>query len=149
MSGAIVALLSICVAMGLFIAYKRHQMPPSDTVGQQLNLPVLVDAKLTIFVVIRDGCHFCEQSMPFYRSLVHAGAKLAFVSPDPVHQTLSTLENAGIHAQTVFQLQENIPGLYGTPTIMVVDRKRIVLREYRGRLSHNLESAVISEIVHQ
>src|SRR5260370_21606692 len=86
----------------------------------------------TLVLALRNGCHFCEDSMPFYRRL----AKLEQSNQIGVH-LIAVLPDAPAVVRQLVQTQpltiEAVPGIelgqvrvQATPTLMLVDEQRRV-----------------------
>ncbi len=86
-------------------------------------------------VFLSTRCHFCTESMPFYRQV--AGIQrpgltlsvLAFESPGEVRKLLS---RANVAVGGVYRIRETT-GLSSTPTLLILDGGGIVKRVFEGR----------------
>jgi len=87
----------------------------------------------TLLLVLRKGCHFCEDSAPFYQRLV---AKQQQDNPKVVQS-----ERLGVQALPGVPLQTL--KVSGTPTLLLVDRSGTVLNTWIGVLSPRQELEVM------
>jgi hypothetical protein len=153
----ILTIVVCCVALFILVE-SRFRRPaiqaPSpqqpDLVGRPMNLPD-VDWRLspiTVVLAINTTCHFCNESMPFYRNLVSArhrdGSRftLVILSSETASMLQQYLAEAQIAADSVLHAQ--VPGLRSTPTILLVDSTGTIRRAFVGKLSPAGEQEVLS-----
>ena len=106
----------------------------------------------TLVLALRNGCHFCEASMPFYRKL----AKLEQSNQIGVHLIAVFPDDPGIVRQVVETQQLTIEVVAGTelgqvkvqasPTLMLVDEQGRVSKVWMGELPAAEEAEVIAAI---
>ncbi len=102
----------------------------------------------TLVMVLRKGCHFCEDSAPFYQRLAarqQEGSTAAVVAvfpdtPEAVRKVVQT-EGLGVHALPEIPLEKL--KVSGTPSLLLVDRTGMVLNAWIGMLSPRQELDVI------
>jgi hypothetical protein len=103
----------------------------------------------TLVLALRKGCHFCEDSAPFYQRLVaqqqQGGAHSTIVavfpdSADTVKQVVQS-EGLGIHALGGVPLEKL--KISATPTLLLVDRSGTVRNAWIGMLSPRQELEVM------
>lgn len=106
----------------------------------------------TLLLVLRKGCHFCEDSVPFYQRLVAAhkqdGSSTAILAAfpdaaDAVKEVLQS-ENLGIPALPKIPLESL--KISGTPTVLLVDKTGTVLKAWIGVLSPREELEVLAAV---
>src|ERR1700678_1365287 len=61
----------------------------------------------TLVLAISTTCHYCKDSVPFYRKLGGAGFKMLAVLPQSVLEGQQYLSDAGVHVDDVRQLPLN------------------------------------------
>src|SRR5260370_36108174 len=131
-----VAVIVLAVVIGsvfLMDRFASHGPGPNEVkVGDQLpGLPAYnwKAHERTLVLALRNGCHFCEASMPFYRKLAQlersnkVGVHLLAVFPDDptvVHQLVET-EQLSIEVLPRFELAH--VKVQATPTLMRVDEQ--------------------------
>lgn len=106
----------------------------------------------TLVLALRNGCHFCEDSMPFYRRL----AKLEQSNQISVHLIAVFPDDPAVVRQVVETQQltiEVVPGtelgqvkVQATPTLMLVDEQGRVSKVWMGQLPPAEEADVIAAI---
>jgi hypothetical protein len=106
----------------------------------------------TVVLFLRSTCHYCTESMPFYRRLVEAAhakgskVKLAAVSFEAVSVTRKYLEQHQVGIDDVHTLSTGSTRLNGTPTLLLLDRRGIVQMTMIGKLPPDREDAVLAKI---
>jgi peroxiredoxin len=106
----------------------------------------------TLVLALRKGCHFCEDSMPFYRKLANLeelnriDAHVVAVFPDdaPTVQQLVQKEQLPVQALPAVALDQM--KVQGTPTLILVDQQGRVSKVWEGQLAAPGEEEVISAI---
>jgi len=106
----------------------------------------------TLVLALKKGCHFCEDSMPFYRRL----ADLERSNRTDVHLVAVFPDDASIVQQFVQSEQfpvESMPGISlerikvaGTPTLILVDQQGRVSKVWGGKLAAPGEEEVVAAI---
>lgn len=111
------------------------------------------DSKKTVIVAMSSSCHFCQESVPFYRHL----AELRGGAPDQSFQLTAVFpESADAAKQYVERNQLSFDAttganlgdlkLAGTPTVIVVDGSGKVLDFWVGKLTPEAEQEVITAL---
>lgn len=152
-----------CIAAILLIVVWRSFVKSSPEVPQKLtanvykvgdafDLPVDVsfqDAPMTVMLVLESQCHFCEESLPFWKRLARKRASLkdrfriVGLSMNPVEIGRAYLEESGLAVDAVERYPlERLDRLSGTPTVWVIDRSKRVLGVWSGKLDARQEAAV-------
>ncbi len=106
----------------------------------------------TLVLALRNGCHFCEASMPFYHKLAQLeqsnqiGVHLVALFPDDpavVRQVLQT-QQLTLEVLPLFELGQ--VKVQATPTLMLVDEQGRVSKVWMGQLPAAEEAEVIAAI---
>lgn len=107
------------------------------------------DRDHTLIIAIQDGCRYCESSLPFYRDLTaleKGGETLRHISiimPDQASIEEAYLKQAGLdsvpHTAGVSLASVDVTG---TPTLLLVDSKGKIQKEWIGQLSQTEEGQV-------
>lgn len=137
----VVALAVGYVVLGRYVSeYRARPVAIGDRLATIPNLD-WKQHRHTLVLVLNTGCHFCEQSIPLYRSLderlEHGGIDLDLVAvfpndPAQVRQFMSTesLQVRSVAAVPLEKLRVN-----ATPTLILVDNSGRVERAWIGMLS--------------
>jgi len=103
----------------------------------------------TLLMVLRKGCHYCEDSVPFYQRLVdkrkHDAADLAIVAlfPDDAETARTVTKSESLDVETLGGVPLQTLRVSGTPALILVDRSGIVLNTWVGMLSPKQELDVM------
>jgi hypothetical protein len=148
-----------CLAGGLLIEQRFFSQPAEDSaaapnlVGRAVNLPGAdwQAAPISVLLQISSTCHFCNESMPFYKQLVaarqSAAAKVPVIvaSRDAVAVMRKHLEDQQVAVDKVLHSRlEDLPPV--TPTVYVVDSTGTVKRVFVGKLDASSEKELLSII---
>jgi hypothetical protein len=150
-----VGLLSL--ASLTFVIVRFHFLgDPSEVSPKTFQIPMLSPGydwsqrSYTAVVAIRDGCHFCEDSAPFYRHLVsmeqrgEIKAHIIFVLPDSESIGKLDIPENAVGTQVFYKVPLKSLGVTGTPTILLVNNSEQIVRVWRGELSQHEENRAIS-----
>ena len=103
----------------------------------------------TLVLAMREGCHFCQQSLPFYKHLsdlqsTHKlGAHLLVVTPDDKATADKTMFSSGISTDVVSQENLSDINVSGTPTLLLVNGNGKVEQAWIGKQTPAGEAAII------
>ncbi|SRR5579884_2439454 len=124
---------------------------PGDRIPRSI---VTGEANQTLILAVRVGCHFCESSMPFYRRLynvakTHTNPKqlrLLVVAPDSSDVARSYLRRHALDIDVRAEVPLKSLQILGTPTLILIDRTRMVRRVWIGQLDAKQENDLLSSI---
>jgi hypothetical protein len=107
---------------------------------------------LTLVLVVREECHFCRESEPFYQRLFaelkrHGGVQLTVVSSDPIDTLRQYVRSSSIAADDVFSIALDRSGVSGTPTLALCDSRGRIRRVWVGKLDAAGEREVVTTIL--
>jgi hypothetical protein len=104
----------------------------------------------TLVMYISTGCHFCQESTPFYQKLsadnVRGKMKLIAVMPQSVDESTKYLQEHGIIVDQVMSASLRSIGVSSTPTLMIVSDKGIVSDFWRGKLDDSRQNEVLDRL---
>jgi thiol-disulfide isomerase/thioredoxin len=106
-------------------------------------------SRASVLLVISKGCHFCEDSLPFYRTLAaetQGKVDLLAALPQPRPEAEAYLKQAGVPAAQVASAPPNEFGLTGTPTLVLLDRSGKVQEVWLGFLDGPRQAQVRSRL---
>jgi hypothetical protein len=104
----------------------------------------------TIILVLRKGCHFCDDSMPFYRKLYqqtqtgHISAKMVF--PDSADDVGEVLRTQSLPIAAISRVSPATVKVVGTPTLILVDKNRRVEQAWVGQQNSAGENSILKEL---
>jgi hypothetical protein len=104
--------------------------------------------KRTLLMVISTTCHFCKNSVPFYRRLAATGTdvKMIAVLPQPVSEAKDYLNGQGVRVDDVKQAALNTIGVRATPTLLLINSSGVVTDVWIGQLQPDKENQVLTAI---
>ena len=106
----------------------------------------------TLMLVLRKGCHFCEDSVPFYQRLVAtqredgSTAALIAVFPDSEDAAKEVIRSQGLEIRALPGVSLEGLKVSGTPTLLLVDKSGTVLNAWIGVLSPRQELEVVKAL---
>ena len=123
--------------------------PRVDMVGKELGALKnnAKGVKKTVVLYLNPGCHFCEESMIFYRRLIR-GARdrkdIEIVIATPLAEEIGRAyaHMSGLDVERVLMLSPATVGLPGTPTVLLLDHQAVVTGSWVGKLKPPQESEV-------
>ncbi len=105
---------------------------------------------MTLVLFTRSGCHFCSESMPFYRRLESAaadsGVRLIAATAEDVSANSAYLRSNGIHPENVVSASKNQIRARGTPALILIRNNGLVVDSWLGRLGPDKENDVLKRI---
>jgi hypothetical protein len=146
-----------CLAGGLLIEQRFFSSPEGEPlssrslVGREVKLPGAdwQAAPISVVLQLSSTCHFCNESLPFYKQLMAAretqAAKVPIlvVSSDAVAVIRKHLEDQQLMVDRVLHSRMEAFGT-GTPTVFIVDSKGVVKRAFIGKLDSSGEKELLS-----
>jgi hypothetical protein len=106
----------------------------------------------TLVLALKKGCHYCEDSMPFYRRLSKLSeqkalkANLVAVFPDPVADVDAVVKAEHLTLQAVPSFPLPSLKVPGTPAMILADSSGRVLQDWIGLLSDRQEQELINTL---
>jgi hypothetical protein len=103
----------------------------------------------TLVLVLRKGCHFCEDSVPFYQRLTSqhgerdSNTAIVAVFPDSVDTVKGLVQSEELRVRVLAGVPLEVLKASGTPTLLLVDRTGTVLKAWIGVLSPRQELEVM------
>lgn len=136
----VVALAVGYVVLGRYVSeYRARPVAAGDRLATIPNVE-WKQHRHTLVLALNTGCHFCEQSVPFYRSL---GEKLAYggtdldlvaVFPNDPAQVRLFMSEESLRVRTVAAVPLEKLRVNATPTLLLVDSSGRVERAWIGLL---------------
>jgi thioredoxin-related protein len=152
-------------AVVLFFLVKTYRATQSNSqtvqgpsVGDQLPAIAGIDWKSndrTLILALRKGCHYCEESMPFYRRLAQMSQQkelkvnLVAVFPDNNADVADIVKTQGLSVETVPGVPLKSLKVPGTPTIILADSSGRVIQDWVGQLTDQQEKQLLDTLQKQ
>ena len=136
-----------------FVAH-QNAGPSGVRVGATLSVPAVnwSASRRSLVLALREGCRYCADSAPFYRRLIandvlkRDGVRVLAILPQDVAESRKYLAQLGLDRSDV--RQEALPqvGVFGTPTVILVDDHGVVLHVWKGLLPPERETEVLATL---
>jgi hypothetical protein len=144
---------------GRFIAPKTgSQKAQRQLAGKPLSLPATlpVGRRGTITLFVAKDCHFCRESMDFYRQLATVASedntcdlKLVAVGPQARENRgdiVSYLADQKLKVDGADVVDYASLGILGTPTLVLIDSSRLVKNAWAGLLPATTQKDVLARV---
>ena len=155
-----VAIIIVAVLLGVVLVRQQllggaqpragaSQPGAAANLGSKLALPGVdwAESKKTLVLALSSKCHFCSESAPFYQRLAkEGGVRLIAVVPQDAAEGRAYLDRLSVPIGDVRQMPLGAIGVEGTPTLMLVDDKGVILNSWVGKLPASTEDEVLSKI---
>jgi hypothetical protein len=151
-----IIVIVFAVVVGSVFLKGRFTPPPSEPISAKAGdrLPNLDGwdwsaHDQTLVLGLRKGCHFCEDSAPFYQKLLaqqqpgESSPAIVAVFPDTPEEVKGVVASEGLAVQTLAGVPSDKLKISGTPTLLLVDRTGTVLTAWNGMLSPRQELEVM------
>lgn len=138
----LVALAIGCVVLGRYVAAYRAPRPVA--VGDRLAAIPNLDWRQhrhTLVLALNTGCHFCEESVPFYQRLADTQAlgggelEIVAVFPNDAEIVRQFMTKEALRIRSVAALPLEKLHVNATPTIILVTNRGRVERSWSGALT--------------
>jgi hypothetical protein len=99
----------------------------------------------TLVMAVQSSCHFCSESMAFYRELSQqktAAVRLVVVAPDEPGTAKAYVESNRFAPDAIVSSDLPAIGVTGTPTLLLVNPAGVIERVWMGKLSAAREKEV-------
>jgi hypothetical protein len=157
-----VVVIALACVIGYYFwqARRTTQSPLPDSVKAGDQLPGLLAYNWkahdhTLVLALRNGCHFCEASMPFCRKLAdlekskQIDAHLIAVLPDEATAVRQLEQTQELAVEALPGVDLSQVKVDGTPTLLLVDRQGRVPKVSIGQLAAAGEADVIAVLSKQ
>jgi thioredoxin-related protein len=168
-----IAIIVVCVIAAFFLSLKIRDYfapqrapgaPPQIEKGEkyaQLKDAVPAGANRALVVAVQPGCHFCNDSMPFYKRLLdernQKGSAVKFVAAVPANEKPEEAKKlvsdesekfaaVGAQPDRMVNLDFQAIKVPGTPTLVLVDNSGKVLNVWVGKLDSGGEKEVMKTL---
>ena len=153
--------VSMILAVAVFLVLvsrgelARHRLPdtsPKALVGKTLNLPGVhfPQDRDSLVLAISSSCHFCKESLPFYRELGERSdgrLNLVAVMPQTEPEARSYIQGAAVRATQVVSANLDSIGVRATPTILLVNGAGKVQNAWVGLLDEKAQQSLLAVVL--
>jgi hypothetical protein len=163
-----VATVLVCIGIGGFILREAYPPQASKAIGGRgsqgheiaggQQLPRLAgydwrSHKRTLVLALRDGCHYCEESAPFYRSMAalerdgrFGDIHILAVFPDHPAVVNKVPESEQLNVEAIPSIDLAALGVIATPTALLVDQAGMVLSVRVGELNESQQQVFLDAL---
>jgi thioredoxin-related protein len=134
-----------------------QKMPPAPAMVEkgerfdQLKAVVPAGTERVLVVALSPTCHFCNESMPFYKQLLdernQKSSPVKFIAAVPMEEMKAEeaqkFTGAGAQPDSLVRLDFAAIKVPGTPTLMLVDNSGKVLDVWVGKLDEDRQKEVL------
>jgi hypothetical protein len=109
----------------------------------------LTKSQRTLVMAIQSSCHFCTESMTFYRELSRqkgASTRLVVVAPDDPAAAKQYVASHGFSPDAIATSDLPAMNVAGTPTLLLVNPSGVIERVWMGKLTPAREKEVMAEV---
>lgn len=106
----------------------------------------------TVILALKKGCHYCEDSMPFYRQLAELSeqkalkANLVAIFPDPSADVDALVKAENLSVKTVPGVPLRSLKISGTPTVILADSSGRILQDWVGELTEHEQQQMLDTL---
>lgn len=161
-TAANIAIILVCAIAAVVLV--RNQFFPARPAGAPqvekgetfaaLKGAVPAGASRALVVAVSPTCHYCNDSLPFYKHLVDErnskGSGVKFIAAVPTEDSKAPesekFTSAGVTPDSVVHLDFSSIKVPGTPTLMLVDNNGKVLNVWVGKLDDGGEKEVLKTL---
>ena len=149
------AVLIACVVLTARLSenyYRRWTAPEEYKAGETIADTKQLDLRghHTLLMYTATTCHFCQESMPFYRRMTNtardAGVRVIGVATEDLGVNSDYLTRNGVVLDRVVSAQDNRLHLRGTPTLILVGKDGTVENVWLGKLPDEREREVLEAV---
>ncbi|MGI8470455.1 MAG: peroxiredoxin family protein [Pyrinomonadaceae bacterium] len=155
-----ISIIVVAVAIGAVIVQKyffsttaaNQQARAQPAIGSKLNVSDVnfSGQPKTLILALQTGCHFCNESAPFYKRLIEnakgKNIKLVAVFPQSIEESTAHLNELGLTGMEVRRSSLDNIQVSGTPTLILTNDKGEVTNFWVGKLPPDKEMEVINKL---
>jgi thiol-disulfide isomerase/thioredoxin len=153
-----VMVIAVALVVGYVLLREKvagPRIPRSVAAGDHLARIPGIDwsgHRRTLVLALNSGCHFCQDSVPFYQRLAQAerprGGALEIVAvfPNDPEVVRQVMDQEGLDIRSIPAVPLEKLGIFGFPTLLVVDGQGRVERSWVGLLTPRQELEVLNAV---
>jgi hypothetical protein len=133
---------------------KRHPAGASaeGLIGRTVSLPGVIfpQQRNSLVLALSTSCHFCKESLPFYKDLTERSAgrlNVVAVLPQPAHEAQTYIQAATIKATQVVSADLDSIGVSATPTVLLLDSSGKVRGAWVGLLDDKAQKKLLAVVL--
>lgn len=130
----------------------RIQAPPTYKAGETfasvtgLNFS---DSSATVVIWVRSGCHYCTESMDFYKRVTSRPrrARVIVMGQESSELLQKYVESHGVRADAYVSVQPRTVKLSGTPSLLLIGSDARVRKIWNGKLRTPAEEEAVLSLI--
>jgi hypothetical protein len=154
-ANASIVVVAVILGYVLVTKYVLPRRPPAVATivpGTPISLPAVdwKDNHRTLLVALRQGCHFCEESAPFYQRVVREASQrdvrvIALLS-QPTSGARLYLESIAVPIRDVRDVELKALNVSLVPTLILADDQGRVTGVWQGKLDTTGEASLFAAL---
>lgn len=109
------------------------------------------DSPQTLFIAMSTKCHYCDESVPFYKHLVeiqrgNSTTRLIALFPNTQSEVNQYVKDRQLDLNTIAAVDFNALNVSGTPTMILIDRNGKILDFWVGKLLEGDQLQVVKAV---
>lgn len=153
--GLVGILIALCVGAGAvgFQKFREYLLENRDPLAVGDIFPLsgvkFSEARRTLVLAISPKCRYCLMSREFLRTLYQSARekRIPVVLVMPTHVLGSEYRAVlQMHEATLRQVDLRSVGIYGTPTILLVDSQAVVRQQWVGKMPPDMERDIVATL---
>ncbi len=159
--GSNIAVILVAVLLGYTLVNRYYSQPAQPPTAAESALKPGIRLQIkdvdfskserNLILVLSPSCHFCAESMPFYRRLAALNAdnrKLRMIGAftQDVDRSSKYLEEHNVALDEVIQADTSETMIRGTPTLILTDKDGVVLDSWYGKLKPDRENEAMDRV---
>jgi|SRR5579859_3573852 len=153
-----VTVIVMALVVGFLVLRGKFAGPQTEhlvAVGDHISQIAGVDwsrHQKTLVLALNTGCHFCQDSAPFYQKLARAqgpatdDVEIVAVFPNDPEAVQQLMKDEGLAVRSISAIPLEKLGVAGTPTLILVDSQGRVERTWFGLLTPREELEVMGVV---
>ncbi len=153
-----VTVIVVALAIGYVVLKEKvagPRIPRSVAAGDRLAAIPGIDwsrHRRTLVLALNSGCHYCQDSVPFYQKLAQAerpdgdALEIVAVFPNGPEAVQQVMRDDGLAIRSIPAVSLEKLGIVGFPTLLLVDGEGRVERSWVGLLTPRQELDVLSVV---
>ncbi len=157
-----IANVAVIVAVAVFLVlvargeFSRRTLPSAHTanalVGTKISIPGAHFPAQgdTLVLGISENCHFCNESLPWYKDLtarLQGKVNVLAVLPQPQTEAENYLRAEGLSGAQVISANLDSIGVYATPTLLLVDSAGKVKSAWVGKQNDAGQQKILAAVL--
>ena len=147
---ASIAVVSLAIKSFFFSPQQPKQVSALGKHLSSVETGLSLAPQKTLVLVLSNTCVYCKKSIPFYQKLLPLAAahgyETAAIFPQSVTDARAYLTQNGLNLKQIGSASLGKIPVSGTPTLLVLDEKNIVIYEHTGFVSDTGQTSVLNQL---